>query len=220
MNVSKEHDAYFSSRQRMVEEQIRQRKVSDERVLQAVLRVKRHLFVGGDFKESVYEDRPLGIGYGQTISQPYMAAFMTEVLDLLPLDRVLEIGTGCGYQAAVLAELAGEVYTIESIKPLAEEARKRLSGLDYENIWIKHGDGYEGWVEHAPYDAIIVTAAPQEIPPKLVEQLKVGGRMVLPVGGARQDLYLITKTPQGIRQEVLFPVKFVPMVKGAHGLET
>ena len=208
-------DIDFSRRQRMVEEQIRQRGVVDERVRQVMLKVQRHLFVPEELRRGAYEDRPLWIGYDQTISQPYMVAFMTAILALLPMDRVLEIGTGCGYQTAVLAELSGEVYSVEKVAPLAEGAIRRLADLGYKNIRIKCGDGYEGWEEHAPYDAVIVTAAPPEIPSRLVEQLKTGGRMVVPVGESHQELYLITKGPGEIKKQNLFPVKFVPMIKGS-----
>jgi len=198
----------------MVDSQIRRRGVADERVLEAMEKVKRHLFVPEDLREQAYEDYPLSIGYGQTISQPYIVAHMTEAAQLKPNDKVLEIGTGSGYQAAVLAELAKEVYTIEIIRPLADSARSRLSGLGYSNIRVKHGDGYKGWPEFAPYDAIIVTAAPPSVPEELKNQLKVGGRMVVPVGEFFQELYLITRTDSGFREERLLPVRFVPMVRG------
>ena len=159
-----------------------------------------------------YNDSPLPIGYGQTISQPYIVAYMTQAARLFPDDRVLEIGTGSGYQAAVLAEIVKEVYTIEILKPLADTARARLEEMGYRNIKVKHGDGYKGWKEYAPYDAIIVTAAPDEVPEELVRQLKIGGRMVVPIGSFFQELYLITKTESGIKQELLLPVVFVPMI--------
>ncbi len=197
----------------MVETQIAHRGISDQKVLDAIYKVKRHLFVPERLKKLAYEDHPLPIGYGQTISQPYIVAYMTEVANLKKGDRVLEIGTGSGYQAAVLAEIVKEVYTIEIIKPLADTARQRLKDLGYKNIYVKHGDGYLGWPEFMPYDAIIVTAAPNEVPEKLVEQLKVGGRMVVPIGSFYQELYLITKTEEGIRKQTLLPVRFVPMVK-------
>jgi protein-L-isoaspartate(D-aspartate) O-methyltransferase len=154
----------------------------------------------------------LPIGYQQTISQPYIVAFMTQAAGLMPDDRVLEIGTGSGYQAAVLAELVYEVYTIEILQPLAESSRSLLKDLGYKNIKVKHGDGYKGWKEYAPFDAIIVTAAPPEIPEELVDQLRIGGRIIAPVGRHYQELYLITKTETGFIKEPLLPVAFVPMV--------
>ena len=161
-----------------------------------------------------YGDHPVPIGYNQTISQPYIVAYMTEQLKIEKGDKVLEIGTGSGYQAAILAELAGKVYTIEIIKALADDARIRLNRLGYENVEVIRGDGYEGLSMEMPFDAIIVTAAPEKIPEKLIEQLKVGGRMIIPVGRSTQELYLITKTEEGIYKKRLLPVQFVPMVKG------
>lgn len=207
-------DFYMSQRDQMVRQQIETRGVSDEKVLAAMRRVARHLFVPAAFRFEAYEDHPLAIGYGQTISQPYIVAHMTEAALLDPEDKVLEIGTGSGYQAAVLAELVGEVYTIEILPTLAEEAAKRLKDLGYTNIFVRHGDGYKGWPEEAPFDAIIVTAAPEAIPQALVDQLKVGGRMIIPVGSAFQELYRITKTQSGTKKETLIPVRFVPMVHG------
>jgi protein-L-isoaspartate(D-aspartate) O-methyltransferase len=211
---SQEEDPYFPLRQRMVEDQIRSREVNDPRVLAAMLKVRRHLFVPKDLVELSYADYPLAIGHGQTISQPYIVAFMTELLGLKGQERVLEIGTGSGYQAAVLAEIAQEVYSVEIIKELALKAEQRLADLCYRNIHVKQGDGYKGWSEHAPFDAIIVTAAPPDIPQELVAQLKVGGRMVIPVGSFFQDLYVITKTAQGVIEKNVLPVRFVPMIKG------
>ncbi|MCK4463366.1 MAG: protein-L-isoaspartate(D-aspartate) O-methyltransferase [Candidatus Omnitrophica bacterium] len=205
---------FSSLRNSMVETQIAHRGISDQKVLDAIYKVKRHLFVPQPLKKLAYEDRPLPIGHGQTISQPYIVAFMTEAANLKKGDRVLEIGTGSGYQAAVLAEIVKEVYTIEIIKPLADTARQRLKDLGYKNIYVKHGDGYLGWPEFMPYDAIIVTAAPNEIPEKLVEQLKKGGRMIIPIGSFYQELYLIAKTEEGISKKKLLPVRFVPMVRG------
>ncbi len=198
----------------MIEEQIMQRGVLDPYVLKAMEKVERHLFVPDSLWEDAYSDGPLPIGYGQTISQPYIVAFMTEAADLKRDDKVLEVGTGSGYQAAVLAEIAREVYTIEIVEPLAESAEKRLKDLGYQNIFVKHGDGYQGWVEHAPFDAIVVTAAPKEVPEELVKQLKVGGRMIVPIGSFYQELYRITKTEKGVHKEKLIPVRFVPMIKG------
>ncbi len=209
-----EEDIFASRRNLMVENQIRHRGISDHGVLEAMIKVKRHLFVSSSLRKLAYEDHPLPIGYRQTISQPYIVAFMTEAANLKKGDKVLEIGTGSGYQAAVLAEIVKEVYTIEIIKELADTARQRLEKLGYENIHVKHGDGYQGWPEFMPYDAIIVTAAPNEIPEKLVEQLSVGGRMVIPIGSFYQELYLITKTKEGISKRRLLPVRFVPMVRG------
>jgi protein-L-isoaspartate(D-aspartate) O-methyltransferase len=203
------------NRQQMVREQIESRGVKDGRVLEALRKVQRHLFVPAPWQNSAYDDRPLPIGHGQTISQPYIVAYMTEAVKINPGDRVLEIGTGSGYQAAVLGELAQEVYSIEIVKPLAESARLLLEKMGYKNIKVRWGDGYQGWKEQAPFDAIIVTAAPSEIPGELVKQLKTGGRMVVPMGGFFQELYLITKTESGIKKETLLPVRFVPMIHPA-----
>lgn len=207
-----EESAFEFSRQEMVKTQLETRGITDAKVLQAMRKVKRHLFVPTHQLISAYNDSPLPIGYSQTISQPYIVAYMTQAARLFPDDRVLEIGTGSGYQAAVLAEIVKEVYTIEILKPLADTARARLEKLGYRNIKVKHGDGYKGWKEYAPYDAIIVTAAPDEVPEELVRQLKVGGRMVVPIGSFFQELYLITKRESGIKQELLLPVVFVPMI--------
>jgi protein-L-isoaspartate(D-aspartate) O-methyltransferase len=207
-------DSTTVKRKRMIEEQIMQRGVLDPYVLKALEKVERHLFVPESLQEDAYFDGPLPIGYGQTISQPYIVAFMTEAAELKRDDKVLEVGTGSGYQAAVLAEIVKEVYTIEIVEPLAESAEKKLKSLGYQNIFVKHGDGYQGWVEHAPFDAVIVTAAPEEVPEELVKQLKMGGRMVVPIGSFYQELYRITKIDEGIRKEKLIPVRFVPMIKG------
>lgn len=201
-------------RKEMVLKQIQGRGVKDPRVLWAMRTVPRHLFVPEKYSKEAYADRPLPIGHDQTISQPYIVAYMTEALGLKGDERVLEIGTGSGYQAAVLSMLVREVYSIEIIEPLAEEAARRLKELGYENVEVRCGDGYLGWPDKAPFDAIIVTAAPPEIPQELVKQLKVGGRMVLPVGVGSQDLIRVTKTQSGIRKENLLPVRFVPMVPG------
>lgn len=214
VGAADDKDPAYPARKKMVEDQIIARGVSDKKVLNALLKVKRHLFVPANQKEFAYEDHPLSIGFQQTISQPYIVAYMTEFLQLKENDRVLEIGTGSGYQAAVLAELAKEVYTIEIVKELADTAKDRLKDLGYTNVFVKHGDGFKGWKEHAPFDAIIVTAAPDSIPEELVRQLKAGGRMVIPVGPVFQELYLITKTSQGIEKKMLIPVRFVPMIKG------
>ncbi len=207
-------------RRDMVKYQIHRRGVSDKRVLDAMLAVERHLFVPEGSQDLAYTDQPLPIGLGQTISQPYVVAAMTAALDLKPADKVLEIGTGSGYQAAILGELVQTVYTMEIVKPLADRARLLLDRLGYGNIFVLHGDGYKGWPEKAPFDAIIVTAAPPEVPSALIEQLKVGGRMVIPVGTGFQSLLLLTKTPSGLKQETLFPVRFVPMVPGNDSPQT
>lgn len=201
-------------RKEMVLKQIQGRGVKDPRVLWAMRTVPRHLFVPEKYSKEAYADRPLPIGHDQTISQPYIVAYMTEALGLKGDERVLEIGTGSGYQAAVLSMLVREVYSIEILEPLAEEAARRLKELGYENVEVRCGDGYLGWPDKAPFDAIIVTAAPPEIPQELVKQLKVGGRMVLPVGVGSQDLIRVTKIQSGIRKENLLPVRFVPMVPG------
>lgn len=201
-------------RKRMVEEQIEARGVSDEKVIAAMLKVKRHLFVPEESRQLAYQDYPLSLGHGQTISQPYIVAYMTELLNVEKGKKVLEVGTGSGYQAAVLAEIVQEVYTIEIVENLAVSAGKKLKELGYKNVFVKHGDGFKGWPEHAPYDVIMVTAAPAEIPEKLIKQLKVGGRMVIPIGSFYQDLYLITRTRTGFEKERMLSVRFVPMIKG------
>ncbi len=203
-------------RLRMVERQIVARGVKDERVLEAMRTIPRHRFVPPEYRSSAYDDAPAPIGFGQTISQPYIVAYMTEILRLKPGDRVLEIGTGSGYQAAVLAEIVREVYTIEIVPELAERARSLLRDLGYESVQVRTGDGYLGWPEHAPYDAVIVTAAPDTIPSALIEQLADGGRMVVPVGeaGSVQELTLLTRTAQGVRRVYLMLVRFVPLVPG------
>jgi protein-L-isoaspartate(D-aspartate) O-methyltransferase len=204
-------DSYAQARERMVREQVESRGVRDPRVLDALRRVPRHELVPVALREHAYEDRPLPIGRGQTISQPYVVAAMTEALALQGDERVLEIGTGSGYQAAVLSGLAAKVYTIELEAELAERARADLARLGYANVEVRQGDGWRGWPEHAPFDAIIVTAAPEEVPPDLIEQLAVGGRLVIPVGDHEQQLLLLRKTATGITREVLFGVRFVPM---------
>ena len=204
----------MQQRQHMVRQQIEARGVKDPAVLAAMLKVKRHLFVPKNLAHSAYTDGPLPIGHQQTISQPFIVAYMTEVLRLKKADRVLEIGTGSGYQAAILAEIVDEVYSIEIIAALAASAESLLKELGYTNVTVKAGDGYQGWPEHAPFDAIIVTAAPPNIPQALVEQLKIGGRMVVPVGTLFQELLLIEKTADGIVTQNLIPVRFVPMVPG------
>jgi len=195
----------------MVREQIEERGIRDARVLAAMRKVPRHLFVPADERTSAYIDSPLPIGYNQTISQPYVVAFMTEALELKAQDRVLEIGTGSGYQAAVLAELVRDVYTVEIVEPLARTAEERLRQMGYTNVHVRSGDGYRGWPEAAPFDAIMLTAAPDHVPAPLVEQLREGGRLVLPLGRWDQDLVRLRRTPRGITRESLLPVRFVPM---------
>ena len=206
-------DPYLAKRQTMVEQDIKGRGIRDRKVLEAMGKVPRHLFVGVLQKGQAYGDHPLPIGEGQTISQPYVVALMTEALRLKPTDRVLEIGTGSGYQAAVLAELVQEVYSIEIRKPLADMAEKRLRELGYRNVEVKYGDGYFGWPEHAPFDAIIITAAANHIPPPLIRQLKEGGRLILPLGSTTfsQTLTLVTKKGGELTVEELGAVAFVPM---------
>jgi protein-L-isoaspartate(D-aspartate) O-methyltransferase len=205
--------AYALKRQQMVETQIRDRGVRDPRVLAAVGKVPRHRFVQPGDESSAYGDHPIAIGSGQTISQPYIVAYMTEALDLQPGDRVLEIGTGSGYQAAILGELVREVYTIEIVPELAARATRLLADLKYVNVHVREGDGYLGWQEHAPFDAVIVTAAPDHIPQPLVDQLKIGGRLVVPVGREEQDLLVLTRTSDGLREDARLPVRFVPLTR-------
>ena len=200
-----------SERERMVKIQIIGRGIKDERVIEAMFKVPRHLFVPDEMKAHSYADTPLPIGEGQTISQPYIVALMTELLRIGPQSKVLEIGTGSGYQTAILAEIAREVYTIEIIEPLHKRAVETLKSLGYTNIHAKCGDGYFGWEEHAPYDGIMVTAAPKKIPETLIKQLRVGGRLVIPVGEFYQDLIVVTKTERGTIQESVTGVRFVPM---------
>ncbi len=202
---------FIQARQDMVETQIKHRGIKDERLLKAMLKVKRHLFVPVHLQNSAYSDQPLPIGEGQTISQPYIVAIMTELLNLDSDKKVLEIGTGSGYQAAILAELAKEVYTIEILKPLAEQSEKILKDLGYRNVTVKCGDGYLGWEEHAPFDAIIVTCAPPYIPQPLLNQLAEGGKMVIPVGSLWQELKLLEKINSNIKSRNIIPVRFVPM---------
>jgi len=202
---------FKTMRDRMVETQIKARGVKDPRVLSAMLKVERHLFVPKEHQPSAYSDQPLPIGEGQTISQPYIVGLMTELLELKGEERVLEVGTGSGYQAAILAELAKEVYTIEIIETLAASAKRLLLEMGYQNIQVKAGDGYLGWPEHAPFDAIIVTCAPDRIPQPLLDQLKDGGRLVVPVGTHSQELKKIIKRSGRIESKDILPVIFVPM---------
>jgi protein-L-isoaspartate(D-aspartate) O-methyltransferase len=205
-----------AQRQRMVEQQLKPRGIKEERVLAAMAKVPREEFVAADARPSAYEDGPLPIGYDQTISQPYVVAFMTEQLRPKRSDRVLEIGSGSGYQAAILGELVAEIYTIEIVEPLAKSAEATLQRLGYNNVHIKVGDGYKGWPEEAPFDAIIVTCAPEKVPQPLVDQLKDGGRMVIPVGERfAQQLYLLEKKNGQLNESVTLPVRFVPMLREA-----
>lgn len=203
---------FTQERKRMVHEDLRGRDISDPVVLSAMLKVPRHLFVQAKHLSQAYADHPLPIKANQTISQPYIVALMTQSARLKSTDRVLEIGTGSAYQAAVLGEIVREVYSIEIIKTLADQARARLHRLGYANVHVKHGDGYRGWPEHAPFDAILLTAATPEIPQPLIEQLKIGGRMVLPLEGFLfQNLIRLTKQPDGLKKETITGVRFVPM---------
>lgn len=204
-------DSPLAGRRRMVEDQIKARGIKDEGVLAAMLKVPRERFVPGGVAPQAYADRPLPIGYGQTISQPYIVAYMTEGLQVTNVKKVLEIGTGSGYQAAVLGELAREVYTIEIVPQLADHARNTLAALGYRNVHVRTGDGYLGWPEQAPFDAIMVTAAPDHVPQPLVDQLAPAGRLVIPVGRGVQSLTVLTRTPDGISREDVLPVRFVPM---------
>lgn len=204
---------FASDRQKMVEEQLKPRGIRDRRVLDAIAKVPREEFVPESMRAQAYADSALPIGHDQTISQPFIVAFMTEQLRLQPNDRVLEIGTGSGYQVAVLSELVKDVYTIEIVESLAKDASARLARLGYSNAHVKVGDGFQGWPEVAPFDAIIVTCAPDKVPPPLTKQLKDGGRMIIPVGsGMDQQLYLLEKKNGELVQTAILPVRFVPMV--------
>jgi protein-L-isoaspartate(D-aspartate) O-methyltransferase len=199
------------ARTHMVDEQLAARDIKDPRVLAAMKRVPRHEFVPEPLRGVAYEDSPLPIGHDQTISQPYIVAYMTEALELEPTHKVLEIGSGSGYQAAILGELAREVYTIEIVAPLAARARDTLARLGYANVHVRSGNGYLGWPEQAPFDRVMVTAAPDAIPPALVEQLKIGGLMAIPVGVGDQELHILRRTDQGMQTLRTLPVRFVPM---------
>lgn len=211
---NQQSDPYREMRYDMVRTQIASRGITSEKVLKAMRNVPRHEFVPHEYRRYAYADQPLPIGEGQTISQPYIVAYMTEILNLKPGEKVLEIGTGSGYQAAILAEVEAEVYSIEVIEPLAIRARNVLENLGYKNIFLKIGDGYQGWPEHAPFDAIMVTCSPSKIPEPLKEQLAEGGRMIIPVGQTNtiQFLYLLEKRKGKIRQQNVMPVRFVPMI--------
>jgi len=210
-----DEDPYYDQRLRMVRYQIENRGISDDATLEAMKKVQRHLFVPKRSMNDAYDDSPLSIGYGQTISQPYIVAYMTEVIKPKPNYKVLEIGTGSGYQAAVLAEIIDSMFTIEIIKELGISARDRLNKLGYDNVHLKIADGYYGWKEHAPFDAIVVTAASEFIPPPLIKQLKDGGRMIIPVGSPFmvQTLMLIQKEGEKITTTSLMPVRFVPFTR-------
>jgi protein-L-isoaspartate(D-aspartate) O-methyltransferase len=205
----------LEDRRRMVDEQLRARGIQDERVLTAMAGVPRHLFVRPAEQALAYADTPLPIGHEQTISQPFIVAFMSEALQVEPSHKVLEIGTGSGYQAAILGKLAREVYTIEIVPELADRARATLAREGFTNVHVRAGDGYKGWPEHAPYQRIMVTAAPEEVPQALVDQLAPDGRMILPVGPqfGDQELRILTKTSNGVITERSLPVRFVPMIK-------
>ena len=204
-------DDYAEMRWRMVEDQIISRGIRDSAVINAMLKIPRHEFVPPGSRESAYGDSPVPIGKGQTISQPYIVALMSEVLRPAPGQKILEVGTGSGYQTAILAETGADVYTIEIISELAERTRSLLEKLGYSDIHFRVGDGYAGWEENAPYDGIIVTAAPGDVPDALVSQLREGGRMVIPVGGENQELLLIEKSEKGISYRKVTSVRFVPM---------
>lgn len=204
-------DSYTHLREEMVRVQIEKRGIRNNNVLEAMRKVPRHLFLKPESVDSAYEDHALSIDCGQTISQPYIVALMTDQLELEPESKVLEIGTGCGYQTAVLAEIIDEVYTVEIIAELAENAWRRLTALGYQNVRKKIGNGYFGWEEHAPFDRIIITAAPKRVPDNLVEQLAEGGRMVVPVGDFNQDLVIVSKTFHGFERQKISDVRFVPM---------
>lgn len=210
------HLSAQSNRENMVNNQIIARGIKHKATIEAMKKVERHKLVPPNMRIRAYDDSPLPIGYGQTISQPYIVAYMTEVIKPEKTHKVLEIGTGSGYQAAVLAEIVSDVYTIEIVSELAERAQKDLKGLGYKNIHVKSGDGYHGWPEHAPYDAIVVTAAADYIPPALTDQLKEGGRMIIPVGSQfmTQQLVLVEKQKGKVKSKNVMPVRFVPFTRG------
>jgi len=210
-----QEDPFAQAREKMLEQDIIARGITDSRVIEALRRVPRHLFVPKELEKLAYEDTPLPIGHGQTISQPYIVALMTESLRVRPGERILEVGTGSGYQAAILSEIGCEVYTVEIIKALADEARERLLRLGYRNVLVLWGDGYLGWEEKAPFDGIIVTCAVDHLPPPLLQQLKEGGRMVIPVGPpwSIQSLLVVEKRKDGIVTEDLGAVRFVPLTR-------
>jgi protein-L-isoaspartate(D-aspartate) O-methyltransferase len=204
-------NVYAQRRWEMVETQIISRGIRDSKLIRAMLKIPRHKFVPENLRDIAYGDNPLPIGIEQTISQPYIVALMTELLRLNSGEKVLEVGTGSGYQTAILAEMGCDVYTIEILEPLSEKAQQVLKSLGYEDIHYKIGDGYRGWTQFAPFDAIIVTAAPDHMPQPLIEQLKTNGRMIIPVGVQYQELLLIKKTDKGTDMKTVTPVRFVPM---------
>jgi protein-L-isoaspartate(D-aspartate) O-methyltransferase len=208
---------WAAERERMVDQQLRARDIRNPRVLDAMTAVPRHLFIPEPNRADAYQDSPVPIGYGQTISQPYIVAFMTQALEIQADDRVLEIGTGSGYQAAVLSMLAKQVYSVEIIAALAERARETLSALGYRNVEVRTGNGYLGWPEHGPFDRIMVTAAPDEVPEALVQQLKIGGLMAVPVGTVMQELRILRRTETGTETLDTLPVRFVPMTNKPKG---
>lgn len=210
-------DPFLTERMQMVREQLKERDITHARVLAAIEKIARHAFVPDEWRKNSYTDQPLPIGHGQTISQPYIVAFMTQVMDPKPTDRVLEVGTGSGYQAAILAELTGHVYTIEIIPQLAEKAERRLKELGYKNISFRTGDGYLGWKENAPFDSIMVTAGAGHVPQPLIEQLRPGGKIIIPVGDRLvQELKIVFKGKDGkITETASHPVRFVPLTRSS-----
>jgi len=215
LSIMPQDDQYSKTREEMVEEQIKDRGITQETTLDAMRTVLRHKFVPDELVEKAYDDGPLPIGYGQTISQPYIVAFMTAAIDPKPDQKVLEIGTGSGYQAAVLSEIVDSVFTIEIITELYNSSEKRLKELGYKNVLSKNADGYYGWEKYSPFDAIVVTAATEYIPPPLIEQLKDGGKMIIPVGSPflNQTLILVEKQGKEIITTSLLPVRFVPFTR-------
>jgi protein-L-isoaspartate(D-aspartate) O-methyltransferase len=204
-------DGFEMLRHSMVEQQVKQRGITQPEVLAAMDQVPRHLFVPDSLRDQAYSDQPLVLGQGRTVYQPYLVALMTSLLELKHGDKVLEVGTGSGYHAAVLSRIAREVYSIEIVEPVASQASKRLSVLGYHNVEVRWGDGYRGWPDKAPFDAILLSAAPPQIPKPLLDQLRVGGKMVAPVGGFFQDLLVITKTADGTEKRAVIPVRLSPM---------
>lgn len=207
-----DNNVYAQKRWEMVETQIISRGIRDSKLIRAMLKIPRHKFVPENLRDIAYGDNPLPVGIEQTISQPYIVALMTELLRLNSGEKVLEVGTGSGYQTAILAEMGCKVYTIEILEPLSEKAQQVLKSLGYEDIHYKIGDGYRGWPQFAPFDAIIVTAAPDHMPQPLIEQLKTNGRMIIPVGAQYQELLLTKKTDKGTDMKTVTPVRFVPMI--------
>ncbi len=214
-----DEEVYRARREQMVTSQIESRGIKNPLVLRAMKKVPRHLFLADDLRDLAYTDGPLPIGNEQTISQPYIVALMTELLNLKGGEKILEIGTGSGYQAAVLSEICSQIYSVEIVEPLALKADETLKRLGYKNVEVKVGDGYQGWEEHAPFDGIIGAAAPDHIPQPLYDQLKMGAHLVLPVGNGNQDLMVITKTVEGMKKETVIPVRFVRMTGEAENPE-